>query len=174
MLDQFIGIIKIFAGNYAPVGWAFCNGQLLSIANNQALFSIIGTTYGGDGRTTFALPDLRGCTPIAKGIGTGLTSRNLGEKSGIESVTITPAQLPAHSHTYNALSGNRESAEPRNNFLAATGGKFYGLEDFGDRLLPMNPSVISPTGGSQPHNNMAPYLAINYVIALEGIYPTRD
>ncbi len=170
MLEQFIGIVKIFAGNFAPEGWAFCNGQLLPINENEALFSIIGTTYGGDGVTNFALPNLNGRVPIGTGQSTAL-----GQASGSENVTVLVNQLPAHSHTYNALSGNREKAEPTNNFLPVTSGPFYGQTDPSDQLLPMNAKVISvAAGGSQPHNNMSPYLALNYVIAIYGIYPTRD
>ncbi len=170
MLDQFIGIVKIFAGNFAPEGWAFCNGQLLPIDGNEALFSIIGTTYGGDGMTNFALPNLNGRVPI----GTG-QSTVLGQASGSENVTVVPNQLPSHSHGYNALSGSRESDQPSGNYLATTGGKFFAKKDATDKLLPMNSGVISPfNGGGQAHNNMSPYLALNYVIAIYGIYPTRD
>lgn len=170
MLEHFIGIVKIFAGNFAPEGWALCNGQLLPINEYQALFSIIGTTYGGDGITNFALPNLNGRVPI----GTG-QSTVLGQAAGTENETILVNQLPEHTHIYNALSGNREKADPSNNFLGTTSGPFYGQADPGDQLLPMNPKVVSvAAGGAQSHNNMSPFLVLNYVIALEGIYPSRS
>lgn len=171
MLDQFIGIVKIFAGNFAPEGWAFCNGQLLPINDNEALFSIIGTTYGGDGMTNFALPNLNGRVPI----GTG-QSTVLGQASGSENVTILANQLPSHSHVSNAISGGRETDQPAGNYLVPTpGGLFFTKKDSTDTLMPMNAQVISPfNGGGQTHNNMSPYLALNYVIAIYGIYPTRD
>ena len=169
MLDQFIGIVKLFAGDFAPIGWVFCNGQLLNINEYEALYTIIGTTYGGDGVRTFAVPNLNGRVPL----GTG-PSTSLGEAAGTEMVTLTSSQLPAHSHTYNALSGDRETADPRNNFLGITSGPFYGQADPGDQLLPMNSNVISyAPGGSGSHANMSPYLTLNFVIAVEGLYPSR-
>jgi len=170
MLEHFIGIVKIFAGNFAPEGWALCNGQLLPINDYQALYSIIGTTYGGDGVRFFALPNLNGRVPLGVG-----SNYSLGQNGGIESLTITASQLPAHSHVYNALSGSSESDQPSGNYLAKTGGKFFAKKDATDKLLPMSQEVISPfKGGNQAHNNMSPYLVLNYVIALEGIYPSRS
>ena len=173
-MEEYIGAIQIFAGDFAPKGWALCQGQLLQISQNQALFAILGTTYGGDGRTTFALPDLRGRMPIGTGAGPGLTPRGLGEKSGQETVTLTPEQIPSHTHTYNALSGNREIPNPTGNFLGVAPGPFYAELHAGDTLLPMNPSTISPAGGSQPHSNMPPYLGLNFIICLQGIFPSRS
>ncbi len=173
-MDEYIGAIQIFAGNFAPRGWALCEGQILPIQQNTALFSILGTTYGGNGTTTFGLPDLRGRMPIGFGAGPGLTPRQLGEKSGAEAVTLTTAQIPSHTHTYNALSGNRESTSPANNFLGVAPGAWYGQKDAGDTLLPMGAEAVSPAGGSQPHNNMPPYLGLSFIICLQGIYPPRS
>ncbi len=173
-MEEYIGAIQIFAGNFAPRGWALCEGQLLSIQQNSALFAILGTTYGGNGTTNFALPDLRGRMPIGFGTGPGLTTRQLGEKSGAEAVTLTTAQIPSHTHTYNALSGNREQPNPTGNFLGIAPGPFYAEMNAGDTLLPMNPASISPAGGSQPHNNMPPYLGLSFIICLQGIFPPRS
>lgn len=173
-MEEYIGAIQIFAGDFAPRGWALCAGQILQISQNTALFSILGTTYGGNGTTTFALPDLRGRMPIGVGASPGLTPRNLGEKDGSETVTLTTAQIPSHTHTYNALSGNREKPSPTGNFLGVAPGPFYAEMNTGDTLLPMNPAAISPAGGSQPHNNMPPYLGLNFIICLQGIYPPRS
>ena len=173
-MEEYIGAIQIFAGNFAPRGWAFCEGQILPISQNTALFSILGTTYGGNGSTTFALPDLRGRMPIGMGAGPGLTPRILGEKDGAEAVTLSVAQIPSHSHTYNALSGNREKPNPTGNFLGLAPGPFYAEMNAGDTLLPMNPAAISPAGGSQPHYNMPPYLGLSFIICLQGIYPSRS
>ncbi len=176
-MDPFIGEIRMFGGNFAPRGWAFCNGQLLSIAQNTALFSLLGTTYGGDGVTTFALPDLRGRTPIHFGQGPGLTPRTLGERSGSETVTLTANEMPAHNHAMVASTGIINTPSPENAFLGQIGeGRdappaFVGATS---ALTTMNPQSINPSGGSQPHNNMQPYLAVNYIISLEGIYPSRN
>lgn len=173
-MEEYIGAIQIFAGNFAPQGWALCEGQLLPIQQNPALFSLLGTTYGGNGTTTFGLPDLRGRMPIGAGVGPGLTPRQLGEKNGAEAVTLTPAQIPAHTHTYNALSGNRETTNPQGNFLGIAPGPWYAEMNAGDTLLPMNGGTVSPAGGSQAHTNMQPYLALNFIICLQGIYPPRS
>ena len=169
-LNPFIGEISIFAGDFPPRGWAFCNGQLLSISQNTALFSILGTIYGGDGRTTFALPDLRGRAPMQPRIGPGLSPRQLGERSGAEEVTLTIAQMPSHNHILN-----------NNNDLSAPDGTKYLNAPFDDTTGDVPPTshhlgdqTFSYEGGGQSHNNMQPYLAINYVIALVGTYPSRS
>ena len=166
-MEPFIGQIMLFAGNFAPRGWAFCNGQLLPIAQNQALFSILGTTYGGDGRVTFALPDLQGRSPMHWGNGPGLTPRTLGERSGAETVTLLQNNLPAHTHAFLASSA-AGAGDPENRSVAAA--KAYGPAV---SLTNFAPSSIGATGGSQPHDNMQPYLTINYMIALVGIFPSR-
>ncbi|MCX4248096.1 phage tail protein [Paraliomyxa miuraensis] len=170
-MEPFIGQIIMFAGNFAPRGWALCDGQLLPISQNQALFSILGTTYGGDGRTTFALPDLRGRASLHAGSGPGLTPRSLGQKSGEETVTLTVNQMPSHGHVVNAADTMANVRSPSNAVLAqeATGAYQNGRTD-----VTMNPAMIGNSGGSQPHDNMQPYLVVNYIIALEGIFPSRN
>jgi microcystin-dependent protein len=177
MMEPFIGEIMLFAGNFAPRGWAFCNGQEISIAQNTALFSILGTTYGGNGQTTFKLPDLRGRAPIHLGQGPGLTGRILGEMSGSENVTLNQTQIPAHTHS---LMGNNGGANTSMNDKAVLSNQ---INDDGELLNTYNsgfPSTtlsshsISSIGGGQPHNNMQPYLVMNYCIALEGIFPSRS
>lgn len=174
MSEPFIAEIRIFAGNFAPRGWAFCNGQLLPIAQNTALFSLIGTTYGGDGRTTTALPDLEGRAPMHPGSGPGLTSRRLGERGGTETVALSGAQLPSHTHTLRAADINGATATPDNNSLSrSTGGNAYQT-DSSNNLVPMNQGILGNVGSNQPHNTQQPYLAINFIIALAGLYPSRS
>jgi microcystin-dependent protein len=169
IMDEYMGIVKPFGGLFAPVGWMFCDGSVLSIAQYDALFTILGNTYGGDGITTFCLPDLRGRAPINPS-----ESYPLGAAAGSENVTISPESFASHSHTYNGLSGVRESNNPENNYLGLAAGNFYCQLDSGDTLLPMNPLTVSlAPGGNQPHDNMAPFLATNYIICIEGIYPSR-
>ncbi|MCY1078456.1 phage tail protein [Archangium lansingense] len=174
MSTPFIGQIVMFAGNFAPRGWAFCQGQILPIAQNQALFSILGTTYGGNGQTTFALPDLRGRYPMQPGQGPGLSPRTLGEQGGSETVTLIANQMPAHNHTINVSSQDGDTETPVGTVLAAdsTGGNlnYRGAPIDGT----MNPAAIGIAGGSQPHNNMSPFLCVNFIIALEGVYPSRN
>lgn len=193
--DPFIGEIRIFAGNFAPRGWAFCDGQLLSISSNSALFSILGTTYGGDGRTTFALPDLRGRAPIHAGHGAGLTNRVLGSKTGTEQTTITILNLPNHSHSasltgstasvsipVNVSDGDADETNPGSGVLANTGDDLYasspstGSQYSGAPVqADVNGNVtIGSTGAEQPFNNMQPVLTVHYIIALEGTYPSRS
>lgn len=169
----FIGEISIFGFNFNPRGWEFCNGQLLPIAQNDALFALIGTTYGGDGQTTFAMPDLRGRVPFHFGQGPGLSNHFIGEQSGQESVTILPNQLPLHNHSLNAVSDAGDVSVPTGAYLANTGAldKEYIT---GGTVVPMNANVIGPAGGNQPHNNIQPYAALNYCIASEGIFPSRN
>ena len=172
MSNPFVGEIRMFGGNFAPVGWAFCDGSLLSIAENEVLFVLIGTTYGGDGQSTFALPDLRGRVPIHQGQGPGLSNRTLGEITGTEAETITVNQLPAHSHALNASTAPANAgASPGNGVLAtASATKLYGTVSGGST---MSPQMLPVLGGSQPHNNMAPFLAVNFIISLFGIFPSQ-
>lgn len=171
--DPFIGEIKMFAGTFAPVGYAFCDGQLLPIAQNTALFSLIGTTYGGDGQTTFALPDLRGRAPIHEGQGSGLTSRQLGSGGGTENNTLTVNQMPAHSHSLVAVSTAGNQNSPTNNLLGDTTAFDKEYSDASGNTT-MNSSAIGNTGGGQQVNNMQPYRVINYIIALQGVYPSQN
>lgn len=167
MSEPFIGSIILFAGNFAPRGWAFCNGQLLAISQNTALFSILGTTYGGNGQTTFALPDLRGRVPVSSGQGPGLSSYSLGQQAGEENVTLNAQQLPSHTHSQPATNGQETTNRP-NGALPARGG-VYSNESDGSAFHP-----TTAAGGGQPHDNLPPYLTLNYIIALEGIYPSRN
>jgi microcystin-dependent protein len=162
----------MFAGNFAPRGWAFCDGRILSISTNSALFSILGTTYGGNGTTTFALPDLRGRAPIHAGQGPGLSNRTLGEMGGTESVALTQNQMPTHSHQANAFSGEGTSTSPQNNVWAGSAQRDSIYTN--NPNTTMSPSAVSPAGGGQPHGNMPPYGVVNYIIALEGVFPPRD
>jgi microcystin-dependent protein len=176
--EPFIGEIILFAGNYAPAGWAFCNGQLLPISQNTALFSLLGTTYGGDGQTTFALPDLRGRTPIGSGSGPGLTSRALGERAGAETHTLTTAELPPHSHDLQLdLFGSSSPAHHRHPGDRVPGSTLDSAYSDATGLTPMAVEAIDgaalSAGGGQPHNNMPPFLGLNYLIALVGIFPPR-
>lgn len=172
MSQPFVGEIRIFAGNFAPAGWAFCNGSLQAISENETLFNLIGTTYGGDGQQTFALPDLQGRVPIHQGSGTGGT-RVIGERGGSETVTLTPAQIPAHSHTLKASSGLPTGASGVGGVLAANNVNMYGAFVQGS-TTPMAAQAISPQGGSQPHENMAPFVGISYIISLFGIFPSQN
>jgi microcystin-dependent protein len=165
MGTPFIAEIRIVSFNFAPRGWALCNGQLLQINQNQALFSLLGTMYGGDGRTTFALPDLRGRVPVH--VGAGFVQ---GEKAGEEAHTLISSEMPAHTHLVSASSGAPNQGSPAGNEWAALNGGYSTVAP--DATL--NPSAIGAIGGSQPHTNLQPYLVLNYVIALQGIFPSRN
>ena len=171
--DPFIGEIRMFAGDYAPRGWAKCEGQLQQISQNNGLFSILGTRYGGDGRTTFALPDLRGRVAIGSGSGSGLTPRSLSQRSGSETNMLTVANLPAHNHSINAVTADGNASIPGGNLPAGT--KLLDKE-YSDATATttMNATMVSSTGGGQAVNNMQPYLTVTYIIALQGIFPTRN
>ena len=161
----------MFAGNFAPRGWAFCDGQLLAISQNEALFSLVGTYYGGDGRTTFGLPDMRGRIPIHAGSGPGLSRRNIGAKGGGENATPTQAQLPSHKHKSASRNpANRGNAE--GNVLADTGGT--PIYSYGGNLIEMAPEASVNVGGGQQHNNIMPFQCVSFIIALVGIYPSRN
>ncbi|WP_223787871.1 phage tail protein [Marinicella meishanensis] len=173
MSEPFIAEIRIFAGNFAPRSWAFCNGQLLPIAQNTALFSLIGTTYGGDGRTTTALPNMQGRAPMHPGRGPGLTDRRLGQKGGAETVTLSEAQMPNHNHNLAASTSPGTTFSPTDTSVVSrsVGGNAFDSNDNLNSAL--NANTLQNNGGGQAHNNMQPYLAINYIIALQGLYPSR-
>lgn len=173
MPTPYVGEILLFAGNFAPVGWAFCDGRLLSIAEYETLFALIGTTYGGDGQSTFALPDLRGRVPIHQGQGPGLSPRVIGQTGGVEQVSLTPSQLPAHRHALRASSATASSSAGVSGSLLATPAstKLYGITPGGGSVMAV--SALSASGNSQPHNNMAPSLGLNHIISLFGVFPSQ-
>ena len=172
MSEPFVGEIRMFAGNFAPRGWAFCDGQLLAVSQNDALFSLLGTIYGGDGRTTFGLPDLRGRIPIHQGTGPGLSPRRLGSKAGAENVTLTTNQLASHTHDWNVNTADADGGAPAGKVLA----KPVALRIFRpvDQDASLASTTIANTGGSRSHTNLMPTLCINFIIALVGIYPSRN
>jgi microcystin-dependent protein len=171
--EPFLGEIKLFGGNFQITGHAFCAGQLLSISQNSALFALIGTTYGGDGQNTFGLPDLRGRVPIGQGNGAGLSPRVIGEISGAENVTILSTQIPQHTHAINCNNATANSSNPSGNYPAAAPDLApYTAAGTGSSTMKAN--MISNAGNSQPHPNLQPFLTINYLIALEGIFPSRN
>ncbi len=177
MSEPFIGEIRIFAGNFAPRGWAFCNGQLLPISQNTALFSIIGTTYGGDGRSTTGLPNLQGRVPMHPGNGPGLTSRRLGESGGVETVTLSEEQIPQHTHQLVASLPLADDDDPGPTKYLATGrgvGLYAPPPGSPSSLVPMAPDAITPVGEGQAHNNLQPYLTLYFIIALAGLFPSRN
>ena len=171
MSEPFVGEIRMFAGNFAPRGWAFCDGQLLAVSQNDALFSLLGTIYGGDGRTTFGLPDLRGRVPIHAGSGPGLSPRRLGAKAGTENVTLTVNQLPSHSHTPSVSTAAGTENNPQGKFLGASPTVRVFRPENQDQV--MNTNATTHIGGSRSHTNLQPFLCINFIIALFGIYPSR-
>jgi microcystin-dependent protein len=167
MAQPYVGEIRMFAGNFAPAGWMFCEGQLLPISEYETLFNLIGTTYGGDGQSTFALPDLRGRVPLH--FGNGFT---LAETGGVEDVTLTVSQIPAHSHPFLATGSFGTQASPQSNVLAQT--QAIKMYDSTAPSTPMAPGTTSSTGGSQPHNNFQPYLCVDFIISLFGIFPSQS
>ncbi len=172
-MDPFIGQIVMFAGNFAPRSWAFCDGQLLPISSNTALFSILGTTYGGDGRTTFGLPDLRGRVPMHPGNGPGLSSRRLGQQLGAETTTLSVANMPSHSHSMTASSNGPAQGAPAGGSLPTNGRGEPNIYAAGAGTTPMGSSTTS-AGGNQSFNNVQPSLCVNYIIALFGTFPSRS
>jgi microcystin-dependent protein len=173
MADPFVAEIRIFPFNFAPKGWAWCDGQLLPLSQNTALFSLLGTTYGGNGKSNFALPDLQGSAPMHPGQGPGLSLHDLGEIGGSETVTLLESEIPAHSHALQAASPPGNSKTPAGGVLArATNGNVY-LPPAGQPVVAMSPNALSPAGGDQPHNNMQPYLTCYFCIALQGVFPPR-
>jgi microcystin-dependent protein len=172
MSESYVGEIRMFAGSYAPQGWAFCDGSLVSIAENDVLFTLIGTTYGGDGVNTFGLPDLRGRVPIHQGAGPGLSTRTLGEAGGEETVTLTTPQIPAHNHAALANNASGNADTPANNFWAASATTTQYVP--GDQAnTAMGANAIVFAGGNQPHDNMLPFTTISFIISLYGIYPQQ-
>jgi microcystin-dependent protein len=165
MAQPYVGEIRIFAGNFAPAGWMFCEGQLLPISENETLFQLIGTTYGGDGQSTFALPDLRGRIPIHQG--NGFT---LAETGGAEEITLTVSQIPAHTHAYLGSNVVANDPNPTNNTLAESSA--ISLYQSGNPIAAMAPQSVGTTGGSQPHTNFQPYLCVDFIISLFGIFPS--
>lgn len=164
MAQPYVGEIRMFAGNFAPAGWMFCEGQLLPISENETLFNLIGTTYGGDGQSTFALPDLRGRLPMHQGNGF-----ILAETGGVEEVTLTVQQIPAHTHPVLCSTNPGDSTQPQNNVTATNSSvQIYRAQA---PVVPMNTQAVGPTGGSQPHTNFQPYLCIDFIISLFGIFP---
>ncbi len=171
MSEPFVGEVRMYAGTFAPPGWAFCDGQLLAVTQNDALFSLIGTIYGGDGETTFGLPDLRGRVPIHAGEGPGLSPRRLGAKGGAENVSLTVNQLPPHDHgPVSANSGTGTSNSPTNKLPASSPSTQIWIEDVASTNL--SSDALANTGGSRSHTNMMPFLCVNYIIAMFGIYPS--
>jgi microcystin-dependent protein len=174
MSDQFVAEIRIFPFNFPPTGWAFCDGQLMPISQNTALFSLLGTVYGGDGKSTFALPDMQGNVPMQPGQGQGLSLRDLGEMSGVESITLLQSEIPFHTHSFGVTgeNGTQGSLTPTVVVAGSAGGQLYQTNTSAN-LVQMAPQALAPFGGGLPHNNMQPYLTLNFCIALQGIFPQR-
>lgn len=176
MADPFVAEVRIFPFNFAPKGWAFCDGQLLPLSQNTALFSLLGTTYGGDGKSTFALPNVQGSAVMHPGQGPGLSLHDLGETAGEQTVTLLDTEMPNHSHSLVASQGDGTERNPNvqgTGQLLATGVGISQYQTPSNQLTQLNPAVIAPAGGSQPHNNMQPYLTLNFCIALQGVFPPR-
>lgn len=172
-MDPFVAEIRIFPFNFAPKGWAFCDGQLLPISQNTALFSLLGTTYGGDGKSNFGLPDMQGNAPMHPGQGPGLSLHDLGETSGSETVKLLLSEIPAHSHAMMASTQDGIDNHSSGNLLAQGVGVGQYVDMNTGPFTTLNPNTLPPAGGDQPHNNMQPYLTLNFCIALQGVYPPR-
>jgi microcystin-dependent protein len=173
MADPFVAEIRIFPFNFPPKGWAFCDGQLLPLSQNTALFSLLGTFYGGDGKSTFALPDLQGSVPMHQGQGQGLSQRFLGEQSGSESVTLLVSEMPFHTHTLQAFATPADLKEPQDGAVLTRNQNGAIYNPAVAPLVTMAPQALTPAGGSLPHNNMMPYLTLNFCIAMQGVFPAR-
>ncbi len=173
MQTPFVGQIAYVGFNFAPVGWHYCDGSLLPISQYEALFNLIGTTYGGNGQTTFALPDLRGRVPICVGQGQGLSAYVLGQVGGVESVTLTLNNYPAHNHTFTGSQSNAGTVDPTG-ALPASGQQIYAQVNPGEVMNAAMCTIAGPSGGPVPHENIQPYLAANWIIALEGVYPSQS
>ena len=173
MADPFVAEIRIFPFNFPPKGWAFCNGQILPLSQNTALFSLLGTTYGGDGRSNFALPNMQGSAPMHPGQGPGLSLHDLGETGGSQTVTLLQSEIPSHSHSLMAVASTGSKSLPTANSLARAGGATPYLPPAGAPLASMSPNALTLAGGGQPHNNMQPFLTLNFCIALQGVFPPR-
>jgi microcystin-dependent protein len=174
--NPFLAEIRIFPFGFAPVGWAQCNGQLMAISQNTALFSLLGTTFGGDGKTTFGLPKMQGNVPLQWGQGPGLTLRDLGEQAGEESVTLLSTEVPQHTHALQASAHNADldNPSPTNALARSAPGMIYKQPAGANAPTPLANGNIYPSGGGQPHNNLMPYLTLNFCIALQGVYPSRS
>jgi microcystin-dependent protein len=174
MSEPFLAEIRLFGFNFAPRGWALCHGQILPISQNQSLYSLLGTTYGGDGRTTFALPELRGRVPMHVGSSNGV-SHSLGQRSGEERHALSVQEMPAHDHPLNATTTEASSSDGEGNLLAPTQGGRFSIAPYGDpeNLQPLDPDSVTTQGG-QDHENMQPYLAVSFAIALQGLFPSRN
>ena len=173
MADPFVAEIRIFPFNFAPKGWAFCDGQILPLSQNTALFSLLGTTYGGDGKSTFALPDLQGRSAMHPGQGPGLSLRDLGEQGGSETVTLLVSEIPAHTHTVNALTALSTTTTPTTGTTLGRSVNGNAYADTAAGVQTFAPEALPPAGGGLPHNNLQPYLTLNYCIALQGVFPPR-
>jgi len=176
MSNPFLAEIRIFTGNFAPKGWALCDGQLLPISQNTALFSLLGTTYGGDGKSTFALPNLQGCAPMQAGQGPGLSLRDLGETAGEQTVTLLQTEMPSHSHTAQGSTGSNQTTPVNNAWASGAklgGGNLYFPSTPASNVQ-MSPFATEIKGGGQPHNNMPPFLGLTFIIALQGVFPARS
>jgi microcystin-dependent protein len=175
MADPFVAEIRIFPFNFAPKGWAWCDGQILPLSQNTALFSLLGTTYGGDGKSNFALPDLQGRAVMHPGQGPGLSLHDLGETGGVEAVSLQEAEIQSHSHALMASNedGTQGSLTAGITLCSSPGGALYQTNT-SSNIVVMNPNSLAPTGGNQPHNNMQPYLTLYFCIALQGVFPPRS
>lgn len=172
MAQPYIGEIRLFGGNFAPAGWMFCDGQLLSISENELLFTLIGTTYGGDGESVFALPDLRGRAPLHKGHGTGLSTYVLADTGGVEEVTLSGPQIPTHSHPLVSSTATGTASDADGRVLGQPTDQRLMIRD--SPSVSLSPTAIDGVGGSQPHENRSPYLAVSYIISLFGLFPSQD
>lgn len=170
MSSPYVGEIRMFGGNFAPAGWAFCDGSLIAISENETLFNLIGTTYGGDGQNTFALPDLRGRLPVHMGTGSSGTTYIIGQNGGVESVTLTNNQIPSHNHAFLASTATGDQITPANNLPAASFQVTPYINDVPDASFAAN--SIGADGGSQPHDNMPPFLCVSFIISLFGVFPS--
>jgi microcystin-dependent protein len=173
MSNPFIGEIRMFGGTFAPAGWAMCQGQLMAISQNDALFTLIGTTYGGDGQETFGIPDLQGRAPVHMGQGPGISQNyQIGEKAGVESVTLTTNQIPIHNHAVVTSTALANSADPTNQIYAQSTQILVYTQDVATKFFA--PTSMQPAGGSQPHDNMQPFLAITFILSLFGVFPSQN
>lgn len=180
MSNPFMGEIRMMASTYAPVHWAFCDGQLMAIGSNQALFSLLGTIYGGDGRSSFALPDMRGRLPVSYGQGPGLTQRPLGSRFGSEAVTLNNTEVPPHNHSFTVATGDATSLTAGGQLPATMddatdpGAVFYETPALANAKQPMNPAAMSTEGGNDSHTNLMPALCVNFIMCIQGVYPSRN
>ncbi len=174
MADPYLSQITMFAGNYAPIGYSTCDGQLIDVSQNEALFALLGTMYGGDGRTNFKLPDMRSRLPAHFGQGPGLTNRAIGHQTGQERVNLSVNQIPSHNHSFNASTLAADSLEPLQRTVAVTEDVFYSNQEPVERIEDLDASVIGNTGGNQSHSNIMPYTCLTFIISLAGVFPSRN